>query len=173
MTIAAALVHKPRILLLDEPTIGLDVKSRRKMWALIRALKEEGITIFLTSHNVYEVSRLCERIAIINKGRIVAEGTPSELKRLVPYDETIELSVSDSKRLINRLKNSGDENIVKAYLDKDVLKIIAKDPTAAIEEVARILREDKIDVNYMSLKSADMEEVFLKIVEGKVIEGSR
>lgn len=68
LTIATALVHKPRILLLDESTLGFDVRSRRKMWTLIRALKEKGITTFLTSHNIYEVSRLCERIAKGYKG---------------------------------------------------------------------------------------------------------
>ncbi|ADI31230.1 ABC transporter ATP-binding protein [Staphylothermus hellenicus] len=171
LTIAAALVHKPKILMLDEPTLGLDVRSRRKMWALIRSLKEKGITIFLTSHNVYEVSRLCERIAIINKGRIVAEGTPSELRKLVPYEEAIELSVSDPRKLIKKISNS--ENIVKAYIENDTLKIVAKDPLAALIEITRVLRMEKIDVNYVSLRSADMEEVFLKIVEGNRIERSR
>lgn len=165
LTIAAALVHKPKILLLDEPTLGLDVKSRRKMWALIKALKEEDITIFLTSHNVYEVSHLSERVAVINKGRIVAEGKPSELKRLVPYDETIELGVSDPKRLLERLK--GVDVIDRAYLDKGTLKVVARDPLVAIEEISQVLREEGIDVNFMSLRSADMEEVFLKIVEGE------
>ncbi|ASI98483.1 ABC transporter ATP-binding protein [Thermococcus celer] len=165
LTIAAALVHKPKILLLDEPTLVLDVKSRRKMWALIKALKEEDITIFLTSHNVYEVSHLSERVAVINKGRIVAEGKPSELKRLVPYDETIELGVSDPKRLLERLK--GVDVIDRAYLDKGTLKVVARDSLVAIEEISQVLREEGIDVNFMSLRSADMEEVFLKIVEGE------
>ncbi|WP_456453704.1 ABC transporter ATP-binding protein [Thermococcus sp.] len=171
LTIAAALVHKPKILLLDEPTLGLDVKSRRKMWKLIQALKEEGLTIFLTSHNVYEVSRLSERVAVINRGRIVAEGEPSELRKLVPYDETIELSVSDPKKLIERLRDS--KVIVRAYLDKDSLRIVARNPLAAVEQISRILREEGIDVNFMSLRSADMEEVFLKIVEGEGIGGSK
>jgi len=171
LTIAAALVHKPKILLLDEPTLGLDVKSRRKMWKLIRALKDEGLTIFLTSHNVYEVSRLSERVAVINRGRIVAEGTPSELKKLVPYDETIELGVSEPKRVMALLKKG--EFVDRAYVEGDTLKVVSKDPLAAIEEISRILKEEGIEVNFMNLRSADMEEVFLKIVEGEGVEGAK
>jgi len=89
----------------------------------------------------------------------------------VPYDETIELGVSEPKKLIERLRDS--KVIVRAYLDRGSLKIVARNPLAAVEEISRILREERIDVNFMSLRSADMEEVFLKIVEGEGIGGSK
>ncbi len=81
--IASALVHKPRILFLDEPTVGLDVQTRRNIWELIRRLNLEGITVFLTTHYIEEAEALCHRVGIIHKGHLIALGKPAELRQKV------------------------------------------------------------------------------------------
>src|ERR1051326_6628099 len=87
LEIAQALVNRPRILLLDEPSIGLDPSSRRQVWRIIKQLNQEfGITILLTTHDMVEADELSDRIAIMSAGKIVASGTPSELKKTVGGD---------------------------------------------------------------------------------------
>jgi len=81
--IASALMHKPGVLFLDEPTVGLDVQTRRRMWELIRGLNSEGTTIFLTTHYIEEAEALCERVGIVHLGRLIALGKPAELRQKV------------------------------------------------------------------------------------------
>ena len=97
VNIAKALLHEPKILFLDEPTVGLDVQSRRAVWDKIISLKEKGITILLTTHYMEEADLLCDRIAIIDIGKIIQIDTPDNLKKLVPTKNIIEFTISDGK----------------------------------------------------------------------------
>ncbi len=83
VAIVCALVHKPKLLFLDEPTVGLDIQARRGLWDLLRKLNDDGMTIFLTTHYIEEAESLCERVGFIDKGKIIAEGTPEELARRI------------------------------------------------------------------------------------------
>lgn len=86
LTIARALMHRPRILFLDEPTTGLDAASRRRSWDLVRSIRAEGVTVFLTTHYIEEAEALCDRVGIVDKGRLIDEGTPRELiEKLGPH----------------------------------------------------------------------------------------
>jgi ABC-2 type transport system ATP-binding protein len=93
--IARALIHKPKVLFLDEPTVGLDVVVRRRMWDLIRSLSRNGTTIFLTTHYIEEAEALCQRVGIIHQGKLIALGTPSELRKTVGM-VTVEVLVEDA-----------------------------------------------------------------------------
>jgi ABC-2 type transport system ATP-binding protein len=99
LTIAAALIHKPRIVFLDEPTTGLDVQSSRAIRALLKQLNESGVTIFLTTHYIEEADQLCQRIAIINQGKIVALDSPEKLKTRAEEQHAVEVSFSPFKDL--------------------------------------------------------------------------
>jgi len=79
--IARALIHRPKVLFLDEPTVGLDVQVRRRMWDLIRSLSHNGTTVFLTTHYIEEAEALCQRVGIVHQGHLIALGTPSELRQ--------------------------------------------------------------------------------------------
>src|SRR5262249_30731454 len=95
LEIARGLLHKPRVLFLDEPTIGLDPQSRRVIWELLRELRKgDDLTVSLTTHYLHEADALCDRVAIVDRGKIVALGTPAELKALVPGSDTVELGLS-------------------------------------------------------------------------------
>jgi len=95
LTVAAALIHSPRLVFLDEPTAGLDVPSARALRQLIRNIKRDGTTVFLTTHNLAEAESLCDRICILAKGRVVAEGTAAEIRLRVAESRTISLVLSD------------------------------------------------------------------------------
>jgi len=163
-TIAAALVHDPQLLFLDEPTIGLDVMGRRKMWNLIEKVNERGLTIFLTTHNINEASMLSDRMVIINKGKIVAEGTPSDLKKLIPGSQIIELKVKPSSKLEDELGNI--KRIITFYSLKDgTMRIVAEDPVSVLQTLLNDISEKGLILELLSLRGADMEEVFVKLLE--------
>jgi ABC-2 type transport system ATP-binding protein len=92
--IARALMHEPKLIFLDEPTVGLDAQTRRSLWDMIRQLKARGITVFLTTHYIEEAEALCDRVGIIHRGRLIALGTPLELRRKIGL-YTVEITESD------------------------------------------------------------------------------
>ncbi len=119
LMIARALLHNPRVLFLDEPTVGLDPQVRRRLWDLIRSLNAQGITILLTTHYIEEAELLCHRVGILNKGRLIALGTPEELKARVgkvvvevPNQNTTEYRVFENRE--QALQHA-------ATLDRDVV----------------------------------------------------
>ena len=161
LTLAAALMHRPRILFLDEPTIGLDVRSRRLIWNMIRELNEGGLTIFLTTHNIYEAFNLCDRIAVINRGEIIANGSPAELKRRFSGSEVFEVSF-DGKMSMEEI--SRIPGVIKASRSGESFMIVVSDPLSVMEEIVRKAKSKGISLNYVNLRGADAEEVFLKII---------
>ena len=161
LTLAAALMHRPRILFLDEPTIGLDVRSRRMIWNMIRELNESGLTIFLTTHNIYEAFNLCDRIAVINRGEIIANGSPAELKRRFSGSEVLEVSF-DGKMSVEEI--SRIPGVIKASRSGESFMIVVSDPLSVMEEIVRKAKSKGISLNYVNLRGADAEEVFLRII---------
>lgn len=106
--LARALMHQPRVLFLDEPTNNLDPQTRLFLWERIRALREQGVTIVLTTHDMEEADQLCERIAIMDRGRILQLDTPAELKKLIPGGTTLELQVSIPEAVPAASKHQAD-----------------------------------------------------------------
>jgi ABC-2 type transport system ATP-binding protein len=107
VNIAVALVHQPKLLILDEPTTGLDVEARYEIWDLIKRLKSQGMTILLTTHLLDEAERLCQRIGILKGGRIVVEGSLEELRRQIPAQEIVVVQTSQEERAIARAEEYG------------------------------------------------------------------
>jgi len=161
LTLAAALMHNPRILFLDEPTIGLDVRSRRMIWNMIRELNENGLTIFLTTHNIHEAFNLCDRIAVINRGEIIANGSPAELRRRFSGSEVLEVSFAGRMSVEEVSRIPG---VINASRSGESFTIVVSDPLSVMEEIARKAKSKGISLNYVNLRGADAEEVFLKII---------
>ena len=162
LTIAAALMHKPQILFLDEPTVGLDVLSKRTIWRYIIELNKGGTTIFLTTHNIYEAFRICHRVAVINHGKIVAEGTPEELGRMFSVREVLEISFNPHNPPARELCSI--KSVVDAREERGVIKLIVRDPLDALEEIVRYAKAKGLDISMISLRGVDAEEVFLNII---------
>jgi ABC-type multidrug transport system, ATPase component len=102
LNIAVALVHQPKLVILDEPTTGLDIEARYEIWELIQQLQSQGITILLTTHLLDEAERLCQRIGILKNGSIVAEGSLEELQKLIPAQEIIVVKTQEEAEVIAR-----------------------------------------------------------------------
>ncbi|MEO1068265.1 MAG: ABC transporter ATP-binding protein [Cyanobacteria bacterium J06638_6] len=107
LSMAASILHRPKLVILDEPTTGLDIEARQELWQLIRQFKAMGVTVLLTSHLLDEVERLCQRIGILRHGQLLAEGTLEELRSQIPAQEIVTLETSDPQGAIARGQQLG------------------------------------------------------------------
>jgi ABC-2 type transport system ATP-binding protein len=159
LDLAMTLVGDPRIVFLDEPTTGLDPRGRRTMWDIVRALVADGITIFLTTQYLEEADELAGRIALLDGGHVVAEGTPAELKRLVPGGH-IRLEFGDPAQL-----ERAAERLATARRDPDALALDV--PTdgevATLQAVLDRLSATSVEIAGLSLHTPDLDDVFLSL----------
>ncbi len=142
--IARALIHKPKVLFLDEPTVGLDVQVRRKMWDLIRSLSQSGTTIFLTTHYIEEAEALCHRVGIVHQGRLIALGKPSDLRQTVGM-VTVEVIVEGSS---TSYEHFPDREAATKYVERvssDAKTVIIRD--SSLEDVFVALTGKKVGEN--------------------------
>jgi ABC-2 type transport system ATP-binding protein len=160
LDLAMTLVGDPRIIFLDEPTTGLDPRSRRTMWEIVRSLVAGGVTIFLTTQQLEEADHLAHRIAVLDHGKIVAEGTPQELKRLVPgghvrlqFTEAAELRKAVSA--FGELGTGNDETLT--------LQVPSDGGVQALKALLDRLDRESIDVAELSVHMPDLDDVFLAL----------
>lgn len=161
LDLAMTLVGDPRIIFLDEPTTGLDPRSRRAMWQIIRELVADGVTIFLTTQYLEEADRLADRIALLDGGRLVAEGTPEQLKRLVPGGHiTLQLpgvrELDAASRLLGEVTRNEDALTLQVPGDGSVQSLRAL--------LAR-LDHASIEVENLTVHTPDLDDVFLALTE--------
>lgn len=161
LTIAAALIHKPCIVFLDEPTTGLDVQSSRMIRNLLKELNRSGVTIFLTTHYIEEADQLCQRIAIINQGKIVALDSPEKLKAKAEEEHVVEVSLSPAKDLEGQLKNLKYVSGVSRVGDKFGLYV--KDASEAIPILIDFCRENNLKIVSINTLKPSLEDAFVKI----------
>jgi ABC-2 type transport system ATP-binding protein len=161
VSIACALVNEPPILILDEPTEGLDVMSRRLIIDKVKEMNQKGSTVILTTHNIEEASKLCQRVCIINKGSIVAIDTPERLRRTAEKMQIIEVSFSKkieaawfSSDLITRLEQCGDK-----------WHFYTEDPDKAIEHIVKVRERQDLKIVSLSITGPTLEDVFVKLCE--------
>jgi ABC-2 type transport system ATP-binding protein len=159
LDLAMGLVDTPRIVFLDEPTTGLDPRSRRDMWQQIRELVADGVTIFLTTQYLEEADQLADRIAVLDHGRLVAEGTAGELKRLVPGGH-ISLRFTDSDSLESAVRTFGD---VPRDDDALTLRVPSDGGVASLRSLLARLDENAIEVAELTVHTPDLDDVFLAL----------
>ena len=166
LEIARGFVHHPRILFLDEPTLGLDVQTRRAIWSYIMKLnKKEGITIFLTTHYLEEADKLSDRVAIIDRGKILAVDSPRKLKDMIGSD-VITLRCSEPNRLENILESISWVRDVKRHGEK--LSIYVEIGETKIPKIIKIAEENGIRISSITLREPTLEDVYLNFT-GKTI----
>lgn len=158
LSLAIALVHQPKLLILDEPTTGLDLEARFEMWELIRQLKREGITILLTTHLLDEAERLCDRIGILKQGRIVAEGSLAELRQLIPAQEVVLVHTPKEEEAIARATSL---NFSHRYYGSD-LAFWLPNPMELKEIIEQF---DGIPLDSISRQPVRLEHIYLEVMQ--------
>ena len=163
LDIALGLVHHPTVLFLDEPTTGLDPQSRARMWEEVERLREKGTTVFLTTHYLEEADALCDRLAIIDQGRIVAEGTPDELKRAIAGD-VITLGVAgDPGAALNVLSSRSFIRDHDPLLpDGDSIRVYVDCGETAMPAIFRVLEQNGVVLKTVSMSRPSLDDVFLR-----------
>jgi ABC-2 type transport system ATP-binding protein len=166
INIGAGILHEPRLILMDEPTVGVDPQSRHHIFDVIEGLRQRGATILYTTHYMEEAERLCDRIAIIDHGRVVACGTRKELTALIGEQAVLEIEFrghADSEALHRALP--------EAEVRDDRVLIHTADAAAALSSVASKLSGTGIDLTSINIMEPDLEAVFLKLTGHRLRDG--
>ena len=163
LTIAAALIHDPKIVFLDEPTVGLDVVAARSLRNLIGNLRQQGVTLFITTHYLEEADILCDRIAILVKGRIVKIDTPKALKAATEEESVIEFSFAElSSTLIHDISDKLPEAKL-VVMDYNKVRIHGGMPGKIYDNVCQLIREKGIEIQSVNSIRPTLEDAFIKI----------
>ncbi len=164
LLIAKAMVHSPPVIILDEPTAGVDIELRQQLWEYVTELNKSGVTVVLTTHYLEEAEQLCDRIAIINHGKLIANEPTRDLVGMA-QDKVVVVTL---ERAIERLPDSRCfEKIEK--LDDNRLAIHYRKDKANAGEVLRTISEAGLNIIDVSTREADLEEVFLNLTRGEVV----
>ena len=165
LILAMSLIHDPDILFLDEPTSGLDVQSSRMIREIIQKLKIKGKTIFLTTHNIEEANLICDRVAIINKGEIVAVDTPEKLKNAFQKTQSIEVAFDKIPLDKRWIENIPSVNKYQRLGDK--FRLYTTDPDRVIRELAEYSEKNKIRFVSLNSLGPSLEDIFVRLTENK------
>jgi len=165
LTIAAAMVHHPKLLFLDEPTLGLDVAAARSLRALIAGLHDQGVTVFLTTHYLEEAGLLCDRIAILVSGKVVRTGTPAELKRAAEGESVIEVRFGKPVPEARDVFTSRLPGAQVVAMNGHELRILGGDPAQAYRVVFAFSEEKEVAIEAVNTVKPSLEDAFLKITD--------
>jgi ABC-2 type transport system ATP-binding protein len=166
LDLAMTLIGDPRIIFLDEPTTGLDPRSRHTMWQIIRDLAAGGVTIFLTTQYLEEADQLAHRVAVLDRGKLVAEGTPEELKRRVPGGH-IRLQFTDATVLANAARIFGE---VSRDEDALTLQISTDGGVRSLRALLDQLEQEHIEVDALTVHTPDLDDVYFALTGHPVTE---
>jgi ABC-2 type transport system ATP-binding protein len=162
VSIGCAMVHEPEILFLDEPTEGLDVQSRRMIVEKVKDLNAKGSTILLTTHNIEEARRLCQRVCIINKGKVVAIDSPERLRSAFTEVQSVEVAF-DRKVGCDMFQETCVANAAE-YGDK--IRLYTNDPDQVIDYLVRFKEKNGLKIVSLQVLGPTLEDVFVKLTEG-------
>ena len=159
LLVAKALVHSPDMLILDEPTAGVDVDLRRSLWSYIKKINKLGTTICLTTHYLEEAEELCDRITIINNGEVIKDDSKSNLLKIIS-NKTVLFQINSEIILPNEFENYNPK------IENGNLKITYDKNTTSLNEIINILNKNKISFQEINTFESDLEDIFLKLVKG-------
>ncbi len=160
LLVAKALVHSPEMLILDEPTAGVDVDLRRSLWEYIKKINKQGTTICLTTHYLEEAEELCDRITIINDGKIIKDDTKINLLKLIS-NKTVVFHIHSKNIILDDLLKFNPK------IEKNNLIITYDKNKTSLKNIIEILNKNKIIFNEINTYESDLEDIFLKLVKDK------
>jgi ABC-2 type transport system ATP-binding protein len=169
LALALAFVNQPQLVFLDEPTTGLDPQSRRELHASIAGMKRDGHTVLFTTHYLDEAEQLCDRVAIIDRGRIVASGTPRELIAETKGKQAVTLTTTRAVEVasIATLPAVADGSVATDASDAAKITFQTSDATATLTALTRLLTEKRIDIVDLHVRKASLEDVFLGLTRSE------
>jgi ABC-2 type transport system ATP-binding protein len=166
LAMACALVGDPELLFLDEPTTGLDPQARRHLWDLVDRLKQAGRTIILTTHYMEEAERLCDRVAIMDHGRVIALGTPQQLIATVGGEDIVEFAVASgetSRAVVNAALLKAIPGVQSLDVDEGLHRLSVSELHTAVPRIFAVLREQGLHLSEFRTHSASLEDVFVRL----------
>ena len=161
LLIAKALVHSPRVVILDEPTAGVDVELRQNLWQYVKELNKDGVTVLLTTHYIHEAEQLCDYISIINKGKIIVSDEKNNILNIISKKTVTFLLDKEPKTIPNELKEYNatiNEKSISVNYDKNTTKI---------NEIINILKRNNLTFNEIQTFESDLEDIFLELTKNK------
>jgi ABC-2 type transport system ATP-binding protein len=167
VNLAASIIHDPPIVILDEPTVGFDPTIKREFWELIKNLKKYGKTVLLSTHDMYEADEICDRVAIMEKGKIAALDRPYILKKTIGGETSIHIKVKGSqvKKALSVLRE------YKTVSNDDEIQVIVEDPWKNMTKLSAKLNSDGILTEKIEIVEPSLEDVFVKLSGRKLTEG--
>jgi ABC-2 type transport system ATP-binding protein len=160
LMIARALIHEPQVIFLDEPTVGLDPQTRLSLWEILRTLHGEGRTIVMTTHYMEEADKLCDRIAIVDRGELLELDTPEALKRRAPGGTLVEITLaSDANGVVESV--TGIEGVLRAESKGPLLRVYSERGGAVISPVIQTAEDRGVSVTNISLTEPSLETLFV------------
>ncbi len=163
LAVATALVCNPKILFLDEPTTGLDPQSRRQLWDIIRTFQRDGGTVLLTTHYMDEAERLCDRLAIVDHGQIIAEGSPADLIDRLGGHHVVEFSVSGNSDGASLQAWRGLPSVESVREDEGVIALNVKEPHLTIPALLEVVGQRGSELQHLTTRQASLEDVFVRL----------
>jgi ABC-2 type transport system ATP-binding protein len=166
LAVATALVCNPKILFLDEPTTGLDPQSRRQLWDIIRAFQRDGGTVLLTTHYMDEAERLCDRLAIVDHGQIIAEGSPADLIDRLGGHHVVEFSVSENSGTDAHAESHawrGLPSVESVRADDGLIALNVKQPHLTIPALLDAIDRQGRELQHLTTRQASLEDVFVRL----------
>ena len=170
LAVATALVGDPELIFLDEPTTGLDPSSRRQLWEIIETFKSQGKTVLLTTHYMEEAEQLCDRVAIFDSGKIIAEGTPSELIRSIGAEHVIEFSIDNGHEQFDESLIKNIPTVDQVEKTESAFKITVGQPHVVLPELIKSLGAKKIALSSLTTRHASLEDVFVSLTGRHLVE---
>lgn len=168
INIAVALMHDPKILIMDEPTVGIDPQSRNYILEMVRRLnRERGLTVLYTSHYMEEVEKLCDRVYIMDHGQIIASGTKEELKSILSNEETIQIQVEETKSEFRDLLSS-QEGVNQVLEDDTGYNLIVSKGEQLLGEIFEQAKQANVKIIGIHVKTPTLEDVFLHLTGRKL-----
>ncbi|KGM96919.1 antibiotic ABC transporter ATP-binding protein [Clostridium novyi A str. 4552] len=167
LNIACAIVHKPKLIIMDEPTVGIDPQSRKHILNSIKKLNKMGSTIIYTSHYMEEIEELCNEIVIMDKGKVIAKGTKEELKELIATEDKVSIEVCNiSYTIIDKIKKV--QGVKECVIDNNIINIISKNGSANLSEIIDAIVDYGGEINKINMDKPSLEGVFLTLTGRKL-----